>query len=351
MSARPPEGGRSPSPGRWRAAAALALASLVPAAVLANDSTGRIGSSGLVLVQSASIEMREEILTISVDRIDVRYRYVNTGAAEVDTLVAFPMPSFGWNPGRAQWDTHVAPMRGFTTRIDGVERPAQVDVKAFLGGRDITRDLLSTGLGSDRIVRGLQCDPVAVARECWGEVKPVLVEREYVTPQGWPKWEAQETAYWPMKFPPRKEVRVEHSYSPLVGASYAKHQPGQPLLAGHPWADFGNKDTSEGCVDENTARQVEAARRRIKVPAGAQGSWWLTMRDVEYVLGTGRNWKGPIQRFVLRIEKAAPTQVVSLCFPAKPRRSDDRVVEYEVRNFVPQDKLVVYFYDLSWESQ
>lgn len=333
-----------------RAAAALMLAGLLPAAALANDSTGRIGSSGLVLVQSDSIEMREEILTLSVERVDVRYRYVNTGTTEIDTLVAFPMPSFGWNPGRAQWDNHVGPMRGFKTRIDGVDRPAQVDVKAFLGGRDITRDLLSAGLTSERIVQGLQCDPQAMAKECWGELKPVLVEREYVTPQGWPKWEAQETAYWPMKFPPRKEVRVEHSYTPLVGASYSKHQPGQPLLAGHPWADFGNKDTSEGCVDDNTVRQVEAARRRTRVAPNESGAWWLTMRDVEYVLGTGRNWKGPIQRFVLRIEKSSPTQVVSLCFPAKPRRNDDRVVEYELRNFVPPDKLVVYFYDIRWES-
>lgn len=335
--------------GGLRTAAWLA-ACAVSAGALANDSTGRIGSNGLVLVQSDSIEMREEILIISVDRIDVKYRYVNTSGSEIDTLVAFPMPSFGWNPGMAQWDTHVGPMKSFKTRIDGVERPAQVDVKAFLGGRDITRDLLSTGLSSRAIVESLQCDSQSVAVACWGDLKPVMQERGYITPQGWPKWEAQETAYWPMKFPPRKEVRVEHSYAPLLGASYARHEPGRPLIAGHPWAEFGNKDSREGCVDDNTARQVEASRRRAKVPAGAAGAWWLTMRDVEYVLGTGRNWKGPIQRFVLRIEKSRPTQVVSLCFPAKPRRSDDRVIEYEVRNFVPQDKLVVYFYDLNWES-
>lgn len=340
--------------------AAVALAAPPPSA--ANDSTGRIGSSGLELEKSESIEMREEILTIGVDRITVRYRFYNASDADIDTVVAFPMPAFGWNPGMAQWDANVGPLRGFRTLVDGVEKPAQIDVKGWMGGRDISGELLSAGLGSADIVNRLQCQADKVGNACWGELKPTLLRRELITPQGWPKWEAQETAYWTMVFPAHKEVRVEHSYTPLVGASYQVQSGGEPLLAGHPWANFGNRDTKEGCVDASTARQVDAQRRRLAdengvmlhdsiVDEAARGNFWLTLRDVEYVLGTGRNWKGPIQRFVLRIEKKTPQQIVSVCFASKPRRVDERAIEYEAKNFVPQDKLVVYFYDLAWEPK
>jgi hypothetical protein len=340
------------------ALAALLLGSPLPG--MANDSTGRVGSSGLELEKSGSIEMREEILAIGVDRISVRYRFYNASDADIETVVAFPMPAFGWNPGMAQWDANVGPLRGFRTMVDGVEKPAQVDVKAWMGGRDITSNLLSAGLGSADIVSRLQCPADKVGSTCWGTLKPTLLARDLITPQGWPKWEAQETAYWTMVFPAHKEVRVEHAYTPLVGASYQVQSGSEPLLAGHPWASFGNRDTKEGCVDASTVRQVDALRRRLAdengvmlrdkvVDDAARGAFWLTLRDVEYVLGTGRNWKGPIQRFVLRIEKKTPQQVVSLCFPSKPRRVDERTVEYEAKNFVPQDSLVVYFYDLAWE--
>lgn len=342
--------------------ASLAWGALVHMTAQANDSTGRIGSTGLELEKSSSIEMREEILTISVGRIDVRYRFFNASDADIETVVAFPMPSFGWNPGMAQWDANVGPLRGFKTLIDGVEKPAQIDVKAWMGGRDITGNLLSAGLASKDIVSRLQCEADKVGNACWGDLKATLLRRDLITPQGWPKWEAQETAYWTMVFPARKEVRVEHAYTPLVGASYQVQSGNEPLIAGHPWANFGNRDTREGCVDPSTVRQIDALRRRLAdengvllhnnvVDDAARGAFWLTLRDVEYVLGTGRNWKGPIQRFVLRIEKQTPQQVVSLCFPGKPRRVDDKVIEFEAKNFVPQDALVVYFYDLAWESK
>ena len=346
-----------------RAALTWLCCALGSQAALANDSTGRIGSSGLLLEKSTSIAMREEILTISVDRINVRYRFYNASEADIDTIVAFPMPAFGWNPGMAQWDSNVGPLRGFKTLIDGVEqKPAMLDVKAWMAGREISDNLLSAGLSSQDIVSRLQCEADKVRSACWGELKATLLQRELITPQGWPKWEAQETAYWPMKFPARKEIRVEHSYTPLVGASYQGQSGSEPLPAGHPWANFGNKDTKEGCVDSGIQRQVDALKRRIAEEKGvlmhgnvvdeaARGSFWLTLRDVEYVLGTGRNWKGPIQRFVLRVEKANPQQVVSLCFPSRPKRVDDKAVEYEMRNFEPQDALVVYFYDLSWEAK
>jgi hypothetical protein len=68
--------------------------------------------------------------------------------------------------------------------------------------------------------------------------------------------------------------------------------------------------------------------------------------DIEYVLGTGRNWKGPIGKFVLRIEKESRDHFVALCFPGSPKQISPTASEYVETNFVPPDRLVVYFYSI-----
>ena len=70
----------------------------------------------------------------------------------------------------------------------------------------------------------------------------------------------------------------------------------------------------------------------------------VTLDDVEYVLGTGRNWKGPISDFTLDIVKATPDQIVSLCFPGKAIRVDDLTLRFQQTSFLPPERLLVYFY-------
>lgn len=77
----------------------------------------------------------------------------------------------------------------------------------------------------------------------------------------------------------------------------------------------------------------------------------VMLNDVEYVLGTGRNWKGPIADFTLRIEKDSPEQFVSLCFPGRAKRVSPTVLEFSHTDFVPQDKLVVYFYTVIGQTK
>ena len=70
----------------------------------------------------------------------------------------------------------------------------------------------------------------------------------------------------------------------------------------------------------------------------------VMLDEVEYILGTGRNWKGPISDFTLDIVKVTPDQIVSLCFPGKATRVDDLTLRFQHKNFVPPDRLLVYFY-------
>jgi hypothetical protein len=63
-------------------------------------------------------------------------------------------------------------------------------------------------------------------------------------------------------------------------------------------------------------------------------------------LGTGRNWKGPIGEFKPRLKKGIPEEIVSACLPGQPKKLSPTLYEFTERNFVPDDRLVVYFYDV-----
>jgi hypothetical protein len=53
-----------------------------------------------------------------------------------------------------------------------------------------------------------------------------------------------------------------------------------------------------------------------------------------------------IREFRLRLIKERPDWFVSVCFPGKPEKISPTVYEFIQKAYVPQDKLVVYFY--SW---
>ena len=71
---------------------ALALTG-VAAPAFANDSTAQMKTGGLEFVQTDDIEMAEEKLYVSPDKVTVEYRFHNKASKDVEALVAFPMPN------------------------------------------------------------------------------------------------------------------------------------------------------------------------------------------------------------------------------------------------------------------
>lgn len=105
---------------------------------------------------------------------------------------------------------------------------------------------------------------------------------------------------------------------------------------------MADQDTERDmCLDDITKRAIQ---NRIKARMALARPTSLTFSDVEYILGTGRNWEGPIGKFTLRIRKETPDELVSLCFPGKPTKISPTVLEFHQKDFVPPDRLVVYFY-------
>jgi hypothetical protein len=339
----------------WAMAGAM-LASLLAQPAHANDSTARVGAGGLELVRSDAIRMAEEILEISPTRIRVRYKFLNDSQNDVKTIVAFPMPRFGWNPGEAQLDANVGPMSSFETRVDGQKVNTRVDTKAFLKGKDISALLRAQGYTEKDMVNAMSCNLGAVSgQQCIAD--SVVKRIPGIAEGGSPRFSVQETAWWEQKFPAGKMVEIEHSYQPKVGQVYQIHnynyngKPDDGALL-RPWVPGGNSGTEDGrraCTHEGGDDAVISKANRLQKLN--DGEVWVTLNDLEYVLGTGRNWKGPIDSFTLRIEKASPDQIVSLCFPGKSRQVDKRTLEFKATRFVPPDDLVVYFYTVKTAGQ
>ena len=152
---------------------------------------------------------------------------------------------------------------------------------------------------------------------------------------------------WEQTFPAGKEVIVEHSYIPFVGKIYTvPYQKKYNYIASDILSIIDEQnDPKEACIDEGTKRTI---KNRINSHA-TKGAKEITVwrNDVEYILATGRNWKGPIGKFRLLVEKDTADEIISLCFPGKPRKIDSNTYEFVQKNFVPQDTLVVYFYKVT----
>lgn len=325
----------------------LCLSSLLlPLTTQANDTTARVGAGGITLLQSADIRMAEEQLTISPKRITVRYRFENDSNQGIDATVAFPMPAYSWNPGFTALDANNMPMSSFLARINEVPVQTVRQRRAMLNDRDITVPLHEAGL-SDAQLFDTFGDATPDGHGLSAEQAQTLIRLGALS-DNHPNWQVAETRTWQQHFPARSALRVEHQYQPWVGTVYdAPYQQGfefntlLPIPSGVSRAD---KAPGEACVDEGTRQAVE---RRIKqlVAKGAK-IVWVTLQDVEYILGTGRNWKGPIGDFTLTLEKESPDQLVSLCFPGKPQHQGKQKLVFKQHAYTPQDRLVVYFYTI-----
>ncbi|MEW6350481.1 MAG: DUF4424 family protein [Thermodesulfobacteriota bacterium] len=307
----------------------------------ANDSIAALGAGGIELLKSDNIRMLEEVLEISPRMVRVKYRFLNETDQDIHTPVAFPLPAYP--PGRGDaTGMHLTERIWKTFKVleDGRPVVTHYECKAMLDGRDVTGELRWLGLSDDEIFFRVRSKGLGALEGKLGAVRREL--------GAW--WHMSQIMSWSMTFPARKEIAVEHEYAPVTGHGWAgidqaiwKNQSGADLS--RLWNSFTGKEderADEDCLDERTKRAVEN-RIRVAMNKGAE-SVMVFYTKVAYVLGTGRNWKGPIGDFILRLVKEKPDQFVSVCFPGQPKKISPTVYEFHEKDFVPQDTLAVYFY-------
>lgn len=327
---------------RLFAAAAVAALSLA-APALANDTTAVMGTGGLVIQRTDGIEMRSEDLYVSASEIRVQYRFFNRTAQDISTVVAFPMPDV---TGGSESDMAVSfddatQPTPFTTTVDGVRAPTQVEQKALLNGVDRTADLAAVRVPLNPYRPETQAALVGLS----ASARARLIEQGLIEDRGWveedgtahveltPLWTLTTTHYWTQVFPAGREIGIDHHYTPATGGT-VETLVGRPPFEGVPADTFAAElaDYEQRyCTD---AAFVNAARR--------QWASGLTLSEVwvDYVLTTGANWAEPIGEFRLVVDKGEPGNLVSFCAEGV-RKIGPTTFEVRHTNYTPTRDLSV----------
>jgi hypothetical protein len=304
----------------------------------ANDSTAAIGLGGLQLTQNDAISMDSEDLFLSRDLVRVKYRFTNTSAKDVETLVSFPLPAlpndidgYMGDQQRPYWkaDLH------FKTTVDGVAMPLDYrEVVSIIDGdgKDISARLKQLGwpirywdeYKFEETLQALPDDQKAAF------VKEGLL---YKSPENaWtrPNWQLATHVTRRQRFPAGKTITVEHSYKPLIGGSVAGN------LERTTRKDASFKDYAAAyCIDKSFIKGFDKRRYSGKKDKdGNEVGQFYVENWLDYVLKSGANWKGPIKDFRLVVDKEKPDNLVSFCMDGVKKISP---TQFEIRktNFEP----------------
>jgi hypothetical protein len=313
------------------AAVSLLLLGLGSGGAGANDSTASLDTGELVLVPNPHIELVEEDLFISAERIRVRYLFSNTSRVDLTTHVAFPLQpvDYAQDVGYAVDSADPLNFVGFRLFVDGQPQPFQIDARATVGERDVTALLASHGIllttfttdmdAFDAMRRRLETLPRATLAELRQAGAIDAFDEGFRE-----RWTAHVTFYWQQTFPAGRTVEIAHDYAAVPQATF--------------FTAFDLEHRTfheEACIDGPFER---GAARRL---AGAAYDA-LEARLVRYILTTANNWRGPIGRFRLTIDKGAPENLVSLCADGI-RKTGPTTFEWTATDFRPTRELTVLF--------
>lgn len=323
-----------------------AAVSLVPGIADANDSEAAVGIGGLVFERNEQVSMESEDLYLSPGMVQVRYRYRNVSPQPVTITIAFPLPESPLSGTDWDWSEAVFPdwgQIGMKTRVDG--RPvalARVDVPR-VAGRDVTERLRALGWP----VRFWESKGFAarLARLPVPERSAYLAEGllavEGSGGQGVrPAWTVATSFVRRQTFPPGVPVTVEHSYVPELGGSV-----GAMLDPSSRREAMAGPDgyAARYCVDRAFLAAYD--RKRNGADGRPDPALWPSEKWLGYLLSPGANWKGPIGRFHLTVDKGSPTSLVSLCMDGIRKTGPTRF-EVVRTNFEPDRDIHVLFVDM-----
>jgi hypothetical protein len=198
---------------------------------------------------------------------------------------------------------------GFRTLVEGRPVAMQVERKAMLKGRDVTAVLaaLKVPIGGGKAGAALDALPRA-ERDRLLRLGLAQID-EYDAGRGMekhliPAWTAKETWYWRQTFPAGRDLHVEHSYAPGTGGSVGTLLVSRTARAG----PDGRRMIADYCIDSEFLAAVDrrAAATKAEFPI-------MPEERIGYVLTTGANWRSPIGRFRLVVDKGSPDNLVSFC--------------------------------------
>jgi len=339
----------------------------IPNIVHANDSAASTAVGGLKLKREARISMEKERLTIGEKRVRVEYEFLNESDQDITTEVAFPIPEYRFAVD-AGGDRD---FKKFEVWVEGKRLPYQTAVVAICKNIDRTAILRRAGvdvasLGHfdwDRMVsRDIERLPARTQNEF---IKLGLIDAE----DKFPQWSVRKTYHWTQTFPSRQPLHVSHEYAPVIGfmpvstgdldaktrkermAKAIAAQKRNPKGADH-WYIWTGKDIEQACVDPSLYNRIDSeARLKNKgADVAEQGTTYVEMLWVDYILTTANSWKTPIKDFELVVERPKTDKdrrwYVSFCWDGPIERPGADTIVAKIKDFVPKRELRIAFFGI-----
>jgi hypothetical protein len=329
---------------------------LIPTFCAANDGFGGLSATGLQFGKSDSVRMVREDLLLSPQKVQVRSLFRNDGPETVAGEVIFPLPpislaelsyagfSLGEDALRADNPVH------FTARINGMPIPVRTDRIAVIEppfdqrhsaagrydtpGREVTDLLrehdLPLSLDIEAVTAQLAALPGSARQRL---LAAGLIELNQGAPPT-PQWSIILRYHWPQRFPPGRDMVIEHSYDPAPpGGIFIWPARDADLAA------YQQELVRDYCIDAATRKGIV---KRLHPPGRGEMAGTGMALYLDYVLTTANTWKGPIGTFHLTIDKGKPDSILSLCIDGLRKTGPTRF-ELETTNFTPTRDLRLLF--------
>ena len=302
----------------------------------ANDGFGALAAGGIAIGHTDKIAMAHETLEVGYRSIDVEYEFVNESDSDVTETVSFPLPPYSATPAESGIVYSGAPL-DFRVAVNG--KPVEFDTRvwAYLNGKDATDRLEALGFTQKQIALVPFEKSVTATHELSRPPENIAALRAagFLDNDNSPLWQIRVAYEWRQTFPAHMPIRISHSYRPLISEGTVSGYAGLH--------DEHNGDAwlrKEFCADGATLKRMHrlyASKNSLDVYGEVPGA------GVKYILMTGNTWKDGIRDFTLRIHKASPNEIVSLCFDGTFRRIGGLILETQLKNFHPRSDLDIYF--------
>lgn len=288
----------------------------------ANDATATIGIGGIKIEQTNQITMESEALFISAKEVKVDYKFKNTSTQDITTLVAFPMPTLfveelmvvDANVNRSSPINFI----NFKVQVDSSPVAYKTEVKALVNNKDVTKELQNYKIPLSPFDKNLHSALKNLPLEIRKKLKAENIINGLVYKTIYPNWKLKITFYWQQTFPAGKILSVSHQYQPVAGLTF--------------WsAQSISYYRTPYCIDTGTERALK------KKTAATQN---LFVQNIQYVLKTGANWKGPIKDFKLTVDKGNIDNIISLCATGV-KKIGPTTFTMNYKNFVPKEDIKI----------
>ena len=295
----------------------LLIICLIPVAY-ANDGYSAIGTGGIEFKHTNDIQLRSEILTISMDNISVKYQFYNDSAGPIHATVSFPLPKItcGYWGKNASIDDFKAIVDGKAVTLKKEEKAfAYPNAKDF--GKDITAQVKAAGLPID-------CRKVNADKDLFKKAqKAKLADDFHGTDAEDLHYATQIIYYWEQDFPSKTPISIEHSYKPMTGEDAGEVAPFYLNMAPH-W----DRDIHVRWIHNNSMDYQVSDIKGDTI--------------VQYILTTAKTWKYGVADFHLILKRKSPTVFVGSTL-GPLTKVDDNTLEFRAKDFVPDRDLTVIF--------